>query len=612
MLGGLELGSRLLGLFLGDENASFLTAVTNSAVDMFGLGGDAHDDARAAALSALTDYQDLVAGNVWGGDPYQSYVSILQDIRQSSGQAAEMGLTAEDVYGYMLGEGMLPIWAPDPYAWHDELRDFPAKYEDERYMRLDFFGGDDLAESYFYDRPSTYFGPTGVLNMWEERDLNDSEQWDAWTAGLSPEEGKLAEGSRAFSAVDLALPNIMGGLDESGADLADFIAQLSGLADIMPLTAEAEAALNEQSALMAELWQQGSIQTGELSLGLQGAFAEALAMTAASSEMTSGAMSTLVDMLMDGNLGAAGFWQGLTSLADSMNLPVEASQPLIEATLGLAQQLSAGQITTDIFAASLGQIAAGMGLSSENSAAFVQGVLNLVGPLTSGGAAAGSLGLTVESLAAALGSSAGESSGLAGALSSLEGALAGSSAQAATSGASIVSTLAPALGEAGEQAAAAAAQANDLSGAIGSIPTSWDSSIYITRYYQTVGTPFHEGGLVYHGGGQVLHDGGLAGITRMHHGGWFDDLLKPYEVPAILKRGEYVVKDSSVTGETLPWLAEVNRTGRIPGGAGGDTHLHVNSPLVVVEGGLLGDEETLEDLARLLQGKLAEIGRAHV
>lgn len=59
----------------------------------------------------------------------------------------------------------------------------------------------------------------------------------------------------------------------------------------------------------------------------------------------------------------------------------------------------------------------------------------------------------------------------------------------------------------------------------------------------------HEGGAIYHAGGAV----------RMHSGG-----LKPDERPAILQRGEYVIRRSAASNLGLLSLDYMNKTGTVP------------------------------------------------
>ena len=66
-----------------------------------------------------------------------------------------------------------------------------------------------------------------------------------------------------------------------------------------------------------------------------------------------------------------------------------------------------------------------------------------------------------------------------------------------------------------------------------------------------LGMVFHEGGAVYHAGGPV----------RMHGGG-----LRPDERPAILQRGEYVLRRDAVRRMGLPLLDAINDTGQVPAG----------------------------------------------
>ena len=73
-----------------------------------------------------------------------------------------------------------------------------------------------------------------------------------------------------------------------------------------------------------------------------------------------------------------------------------------------------------------------------------------------------------------------------------------------------------------------------------------------------------------------------------------------------MQRGEYVVRQSSVNAQTLPWLRQVNQTGDLPDSGQGSA-ININAPLVQVQGGLTSDPDAIESLARLVQAKLREI-----
>ncbi|MFH1059110.1 MAG: hypothetical protein V1797_10610, partial [Pseudomonadota bacterium] len=287
-----------------------------------------------------------------------------------------------------------------------------------------------------------------------------------------------------------------------------------------------------------------------------------------------------------------------TEIGAQMGLSAEQVQPFSEQVMVLANQLSAGQIGVDGFAAGVQAIAGGLGLSSEQGAALVQALLGLLGPLAQGGQAAALMGGGVGGAADALARAGGAAGDLIGHAAVMPNAFGAGGAAAAAAGGVIAAGLNPALADAAAQAQLAADEAAAMAGAIQGIPTEWNSNLYFTRYYTTVGNPFHAGG-------QVLHDGGLAGAARYHDGGWLDELLKPYEVPAVLKQGEFVVRSESVTADTLPWLQAVNRGGSLPD-SGGVT-INVQAPLVQVQGGLPQNPDALEDLARLIQDRLIDL-----
>jgi hypothetical protein len=311
-------------------------------------------------------------------------------------------------------------------------------------------------------------------------------------------------------------------------------------------------------------------------------------------------------VMVEADSGLSSLVGNFQSLGEGLGLSQEAIPAFDDGLVTLSAQLLQGQIGVDGFAAGVQSIASGLGLSNEQGAALVQAVLAMIAPMAQGGAAASLFGGGVGGAADALGRAMDAGNGLTAAANGLGGALAASGAQAGAAGAAIEGGINPALTSVSIQAALAAQQTEAVGTSIKSIPTSWQSNLYFTRYYQTVGEPFHTGGYVFHQGGLVLHDGGLAGPPRMHDGGFFNELLKPFEVPAILQRGEYVVRQSSVNAQTLPWLRQVNQTGTPPG-AGGGTQIHVNAPLVQVQGGLASDPDAIEGLARLVEAKLMDL-----
>lgn len=102
---------------------------------------------------------------------------------------------------------------------------------------------------------------------------------------------------------------------------------------------------------------------------------------------------------------------------------------------------------------------------------------------------------------------------------------------------------------------------------------------------------------VMHGGGYVM------GWPKAHAGALISSLAHD-EVPLIARRGEYVVRAEAVTPATLPALKALNQ-GAAPQAAAPAVNLHVE-----IHGNMLGSRDNLEDLARLLEGKLRELDRA--
>ena len=101
-----------------------------------------------------------------------------------------------------------------------------------------------------------------------------------------------------------------------------------------------------------------------------------------------------------------------------------------------------------------------------------------------------------------------------------------------------------------------------------------------------------------HGGGYVM------GWPKAHAGALISSLARD-EVPLIARRGEYVVRAEAVTPTTLPALKALNQGVAAPLAASPAVNLHVE-----IHGNMLGSRDNLEDLARLLEGKLRELDRA--
>ena len=145
-------------------------------------------------------------------------------------------------------------------------------------------------------------------------------------------------------------------------------------------------------------------------------------------------------------------------------------------------------------------------------------------------------------------------------------------------------------------------QMKALDEAIRSIPTEWTSHVNVV--YDSSGAPPQ-----FHYGGRVMHDGGwLGGLPRFHAGAQVSSLASD-EVPIIARRGEYIVRAESVNAATLPLLTALNQTGRAGIGAAQAQPPQVNLHLEV-HGNLLGSEDNLEELARLMERKLRDLGQA--
>lgn len=102
-----------------------------------------------------------------------------------------------------------------------------------------------------------------------------------------------------------------------------------------------------------------------------------------------------------------------------------------------------------------------------------------------------------------------------------------------------------------------------------------------------------------------MHTGGyVMGWPKAHAGALISSLARD-EVPLIARRGEYVVRAEAVTPTTLPALKALNQGMAAPLAAPPAVNLHVE-----IHGNMLGSRDNLEDLARLLEGKLRELDRA--
>lgn len=157
--------------------------------------------------------------------------------------------------------------------------------------------------------------------------------------------------------------------------------------------------------------------------------------------------------------------------------------------------------------------------------------------------------------------------------------------------------FAGALAEAANQADMTSDRMRALEESIRSIPTDWQT--YISVVYEEQNKPS-----TLHTGGRVMHSGGwLANLPRFHSGAQVTNLAQD-EVPIIARRGEYVVRAESVTAASLPWLAALNQSGKVPSSS--QTSPQVNLHLEV-HGNILGNESGLESLARTLERKLREI-----
>jgi len=93
----------------------------------------------------------------------------------------------------------------------------------------------------------------------------------------------------------------------------------------------------------------------------------------------------------------------------------------------------------------------------------------------------------------------------------------------------------------------------------------------------------------------------VRGWPRAHAGALISSLARD-EVPIVARRGEYVVRAESVTAASLPALKALNQGGASDPAAAPVVNLHVE-----IHGNFLGKEDNLEDLARILEGKLRQL-----
>lgn len=129
----------------------------------------------------------------------------------------------------------------------------------------------------------------------------------------------------------------------------------------------------------------------------------------------------------------------------------------------------------------------------------------------------------------------------------------------------------------------------------------------------TTGGGGSKGGSTGSGGGEdssdesvnigVMHGGGyVMGWPKAHAGALISSLASD-EVPLIARRGEYVVRAEAVNATTLPALKALNQGAALQASPPA-VNLHVE-----IHGNMLGSRDNLEDLARLLEGKLRELDR---
>jgi hypothetical protein len=208
----------------------------------------------------------------------------------------------------------------------------------------------------------------------------------------------------------------------------------------------------------------------------------------------------------------------------------------------------------------------------------------------------------IEDLAASMGLPANEAAALNQTTKTLIEQFAMGNGTVESLSASLKQSFAMALQATARDAKTTYERMKDLDEAIRSIPTEWTSHVSVV--YESQGDKPS-----YHFGGPVMHDGGwLGGLPRFHTGSQVTSLAHD-EVPIIARRGEYIVRAESVNAGTLPLLAALNQTGQASPGVSQALPPQVNLHLEV-HGNLLGNEENLEELARLMERKLRDLDQA--
>ncbi|RJX36252.1 MAG: hypothetical protein C4525_01515, partial [Desulfarculus sp.] len=262
---------------------------------------------------------------------------------------------------------------------------------------------------------------------------------------------------------------------------------------------------------------------------------------------------------LDAMIAAAG------PLGEQFIMSGQAAASLSDSIRGLAQEISAAEanytmtsVATAEFNQRIDELAGRLGLGQEETAAFRDAIYDMAGAFTTGGLEAEAFNQRLSEF--------------------VQGTL-GGIAEGAGGATEQIRLMIEAM--AGADAASSKLRA-------GSTATAAD-------VFYTAGSSINDALPLYHAGGLVDPWRG----ARRYHAGDMVSALARDEVPIIARRGEYVVRAQSVNPATLPLLRAIN-AGALAAPPAVNLHLEIH-------GNLLGSEDNLEDLARLIEGRLRSL-----
>ncbi len=390
--------------------------------------------------------------------------------------------------------------------------------------------------------------------------LGESAGVEAAAGGLSLGAGLLAGGGVLAAGELLALAT--GGTGPIGA-----IGQILGLSDSGGHTQDsALEAVNADMDYLGQASQQVQQALMEATINAQG-FASAVLQDMSQASLEMGRLAERA---------------GLTN--DDLNAMVDALDP---------------------FQAKLIEASEAVGLTGEKidlmSQVFEHGAESIVGGASAGDQFAG----TLLNMAEAMNLPQGQAQTLGAAIQGLIAQYEAGSISSLALTDSLKTAFADALQSTAADAATTTEQMRSLAESIESIPTSWDSTISVHYNYDAAPGASDQ---VYHAGGLVMHQGGWLGMLPRYHAGARVSALSADEIPLIAQRGEYIVRADSVNASTLPLLNAVNAGGR-PARRAAASPPQVNLHLEI-HGNLMGDDDSLEELARQIQDKLRDLDQA--